>query len=200
MRIGLLGGTFDPIHLGHLAIAEDVRMKLGLDRVVFIPAGNPWFKSNQEISAGEHRLKMVKLAIAPNPHFDVSELEMERPGPSYTVDTVKALKEESGAEDELYFIAGADAVMDIPHWKKPEELVALCRIVGVNRPGAPAIDVEALKSRLPAISNSLIVVDVPQVDIGSTAVRAMVRSGRSIKGVVPAAVERYIIEHKLYLS
>ncbi len=200
MRTGLLGGTFDPIHLGHLAIAEAVRVKLGLDRVIFIPAGTPWFKADRGISAGEHRLEMVKLAVATNPHFEVSDLEMKRPGHSYSVDTVKALREKSGAEDEFYFIIGADVIMDIPRWKEPEKLVSLCRIVGVDRPGVPAIDVEALRSRLPAISNSLIVVDVPQVDIGATAIRVMVRGGQSIRGMVPVAVEKYIIDHKLYLS
>ncbi|MFO8102314.1 MAG: nicotinate-nucleotide adenylyltransferase [Dehalococcoidia bacterium] len=200
MKTGLLGGTFDPIHLGHLAVAEDVRIKLGLDRVVFIPARDPWLKSDREVSAGVHRLEMVKMAIASEVHFEVSAIEMNRPGPTYTVDTLEELREDFGSEDELYFIAGADAVMDLPRWKAPERILALCRVVAVNRPGAPGIDVEVLKSLLPTVSGSLIVLDVRQVDISSTAIREAVRGGQAFEDMVPAGVADYIKEHGLYLS
>jgi nicotinate-nucleotide adenylyltransferase len=199
MKTGLFGGTFDPIHLGHLIIAEDVREKLGLDRVIFIPARNPWLKADREISDGKHRLRMVKLAVASNPYFEMSAAEMERSGPSYTIDTVEAMKEEFGPGEELYFIAGSDAVADMPRWKDPERVMSLCRIVGVRRPGAAEIDVEALRPLIPAVSSCLRVIDVPQIDISSTVIRERIRAGLSIRYLVTDEVEEYIHEHKLYL-
>ncbi len=200
MKTGLFGGTFDPIHLGHLAIAEDVRAKLGLDRVIFIPARYPWLKADREISDGQHRLEMVKLAIASNPQFEVSAAEMERPGPSYTLDTVEAMKKAFGPEDELYFIAGSDAIMDMPRWKEPERVMSLCRIVGVERPGAPEIDAEALRPLIPAVSSCLAVVDASRIDISSTVIRERIRGGLSISDMVPTEVEQYIRKHGLYSS
>ncbi len=200
MKTGLFGGTFDPIHLGHISIAEDVRVNLSLDRVIFIPARNPWLKADQEITDGKDRLQMVQLAIASNPHFEASAAEMERSGPSYTVDTVEAMKEEFGPGEELYFIAGSDAVMDMLRWREPERVMSLCRIAGVRRPGAPEIDVESLKPLIPAISSCLSVIDVAQLDISSTVIRERVRAGQSIRKMVPDEVEQYIHENGLYLS
>ena len=199
MKTGLFGGTFDPIHLGHLIIADDVREKLGLDRVIFIPARHPWLKADREITDGQHRLKMVDLAVASNPNFQVSDAEIERPGPSYTVDTVESMRKEFGSGEELYFIAGSDAVADMPRWNDPERVMSMCRIVGVRRPGAAEIDVEALRPLIPAVSSCLRVVDVPQVDISSTAIRERIRAGLSIRYLVTDEVEEYIHEHQLYL-
>ena len=199
MKTGLLGGTFDPVHLGHLIVAESIREKLELDRIVFIPARQPWLKADREITDGKHRLEMVKLAIALNPHFGVSDMEMARPGPSYTVDTVETMRNKSDSGEELFFIAGSDAVADMPRWKDPERLMSLCSIVGVSRPDAPGIDVEVLRSLIPAISSCLRVVDVPQIDISSTAIRERLKAGLSIRYLVPREVEEYIHENKLYL-
>ncbi len=199
MKTGLFGGTFDPIHLGHLIIAEDVREKLGLDRIIFIPARHPWLKADQEITDGQHRLNMVDLAVASNPNFEMSDAEMERPGSSYTVDTVELMRKEFGSGEELYFIAGSDAVADMPRWKDPERVMSLCRIVGVRRSGAAEIDVEALRPLIPAVSSCLRVVDVPQVGISSTAIRERIRACLSIRYLVTDEVEEYIHEHKLYL-
>jgi len=199
MKTGLFGGTFDPIHLGHLIIAEDVREKLGLDRVIFIPAWHPWLKADREITDGQCRLEMVNLAVASNPNFEVSDAEMERPGSSYTVDTVELMRREFGSGEELYFIAGSDVVADMPRWKDPKRVMSLCRIVGVRRPGASEIDVEALRPLIPAVSSCLRVVDVPQVDISSTAIRERIRAGLSIRYLVTDEVAEYIHEHKLYL-
>ena len=198
MKIGLLGGTFDPIHMGHLIIAEEVRLKLALDEVLFIPAGQPWLKSERRVAPGEHRLEMLKLAIGPNPHFKVSTIELERPSPSYSVDTVSALQDELGAEVELYFIIGFDALAELPIWKEPSRLLGLCQIVAVGRPGYAELDWRSLEQSIPGISSRVVVVDVPQIDISSTQIRERVAEGLSISHLVPEAVERYILKHRLY--
>ena len=200
MKIGLLGGTFDPIHNGHLTIAEEARKQLGLDKVVFIPASHPWLKADQDITDGEHRLAMVRLATASNPYFEVSTLELDRLGPTYTIDTVEALKTEFDSFDDIYFITGSDAIADLPRWKEPERVVALCQIAGVDRPGAPNIDVEALKPLIPGVSDCLKPVDIPPIDISSTTIRERVRAGLGIRDLVPPEVETYIVEHGLYLD
>jgi len=198
VKIGLLGGTFDPIHIAHLIVAEEVRMKAGLDRVIFIPARHPWLKADREITDPLHRLAMVKLAIASNPHFEASPAEIERPGPTYTVDTVEAMRREFGPRAEIFFIAGSDALADMPRWKDPARLVALCRIIGVSRPGSPVIDVAALGSVIPGVCGCVSMIDVPQMDISSTMIRERLREGRSIRYLVPETVENYIREHRLY--
>lgn len=199
MEIGLLGGTFDPIHLGHLIIAEAVRENLGLSRVLFVPAGQPWLKATREITAPEHRLKMVELAIESNPYFAVSTYELDRPGPSYSVDTVAFLRDEIGPDAGLYFIVGADALAELPRWKEPAKLAALCRIVGVGRPGAPKPDLPALEKAVPGVSTLINLLDVAQIGISSTKIRELVKNGRSIRYLVPLSVEEYIYENKLYL-
>ncbi len=199
MKTGLFGGTFDPIHIGHLTIAEDIRVKLQLDRVIFIPARQPWLKVDREISEGHYRLQMVKLAIASNRYFEISDVEMIRPGPSYTVDTVEEMRRTLGPEDDMYFIAGSDAVMDMPLWKQPERVVSLCRIAAAKRPRAPEVDTNALKSVIPEVSSCINVIDVSQVDISSTAIRERIREGQPISDMVPDEVERYIRENGLYL-
>lgn len=198
MKIGLLGGTFDPIHLGHLIIAEEVRVRLELDKIVFMPARHPWLKADRDITDAEHRLAMVGLAIASNSDFEVSTAELDRPGPTYTVDTVEALKTESDPSDEVYFIVGSDALADFPRWKEPERIVSLCRIIPVGRPGSPNIDVNTLNPIIPTISSCLIPVDVPQIDISSTMIRERVKKGYPIRYLVPPEVEGYIYEHGLY--
>jgi nicotinate-nucleotide adenylyltransferase len=198
MKIGLLGGTFDPIHVGHLTIAEEVRLKLDLNEVLFIPAGQPCLKGERSIAPGEHRLEMLKLAIGSNPRFKVSAIELRRAGPSYSVDTVSALRDELGAEVELYFIVGFDALAELPIWKEPSRLLDMCQVVGVRRPGYAELDWRSLEQAIPGISSRVIVVDVPQIDISSTQIRKRVAKGLSIRHLVPEAVERYISENRLY--
>ena len=198
MRIGLFGGTFDPIHMAHLIVAEEVRLAAGLDRITFIPAHRPWLKADREITDAEHRLRMVRLAIASNPFFDVSTAELDRPGPSYTVDTVEAMRRKADPDDELYFIAGADALADMPRWKDPSRLMTLCHIIGVRRPGAPEVDMEALGAFIPGVCGCIRMVEVPQLDISSTMIRARLRKGLPVRYLVPSEVERYIAEHRLY--
>ena len=194
METGLLGGTFDPIHLGHLIIAEAVRAQLGLDRVIFIPAGEPWLKADRGITAGEHRLAMVRLAIEEAPFFEVSTIEVDKPGPSYSVDTVSDLRDRG----KLYFIVGPDALADIPRWKEPARLVELCQLIAVGRPDSYEADLRALEAAVPGISKRIMFADVPQIGISSTQIREKVRAGHSIRYLVPPAVEDYIHEHRLY--
>ncbi len=201
-KIGVLGGTFDPIHLGHLIVAEDIRQKLGLGEVLFVPAGCPWLKLKEEkpISAAEHRLAMVRLAVASNPYFKVSTLELDRPGLSYSIDTVLELKAKLSAGAEIYFIVGPDALAELPRWKDPGRLVEICQVVGIGRPGYAQADLNILESSIPGVSQRIMLMDVPQIDISATEIRRRVAQRLSIRYLVPEAVEKYIAEHRLYMS
>jgi nicotinate-nucleotide adenylyltransferase len=199
MDIGVLGGTFDPVHLGHLIIAEEARLRLRLSQVVFVPAGQPWLKQDSDISPGEHRLEMIRLAIAPNAFFRASTVDLERPGPSYTVDTLAALKRELGQEANLYFILGLDALAGLPTWKEPQKIVELCHLVAAKRRKAMDLDLESLERSIPGISSRVIILDNPLIDISSSEIRHRVAEGKSIHEVVPEAVERYIREEGLYI-
>ncbi len=199
--VGLLGGTFDPIHSGHLVIAEEVRATLGLERMVFIPAGEPPHKPGRKITPAHHRLAMVELAIASNPCFALSHVELDRPGPSYLVDTLRLLREQWGTNVALSFVIGWDSLEELHTWHDPLGILAqLTHLVAVGRPGYT--DEKAyhtlLEQRLPGIMQRLLVVPVPQLEISSTDLRRRVAEGRPIKYQTPELVERYIIEHKLY--
>lgn len=198
LKIGVLGGTFDPVHSGHLVIAEAARKKLGLSRVIFVTAGEPWLKGHRNIAPGEHRLAMTELAIAENPSFGATSIDIDRPGPSYTVDTLNDLKRELGADAELYYILGLDAMAGFSEWREPERIVAICRLVAARRPGCLTIDLKQLERDLPGISKQITVLNNPLSDISSSAIRERVASSLSITGLVPAAVERYIMEKGLY--
>jgi nicotinate-nucleotide adenylyltransferase len=136
VNIGVLGGTFDPIHIGHLVVAEEARTKLGLSEVLFVPAGQPWLKQGHSITPAAHRVEMVRRAIADNPYFKLSTLEVERPGPSYTVDTLTLLQDQLSGEASLFFIIGRDTLAELPLWKEPEKVVQLCRLVVPPRLGS----------------------------------------------------------------
>ena len=197
MKLGVLGGTFDPPHMAHLVLAEAARSSLGLERVLFVPAGDPWRKAGQEITPAHHRLAMVRLAVADNPHFEVSTLEVDREGPSYTVDTLAALAEQYAPDAELYLLLGEDALRDMPNWKQPERIAALATVVVAPRPGGAGPG--ALPdSASPEVAARLVVLDMPVIDISATALRERARRGLSLHNLVPAAVARYIEEHGLY--
>jgi nicotinate-nucleotide adenylyltransferase len=197
MRIGVLGGTFDPIHLAHLAAAEEVRVRLALERVVFVPAGLPPHKLHVNVTSTEHRLKMVQLAIADNPYFTLSRVDVDRFGPSYTVDTVELLHGEYGPDAELYFIMGSDSLAELLTWHKPERLIRLCRIVALTRPGH-RVDLKELNRLLPGAIARVQLLDMPLLQISGTDLQRRVRAGLSIKYLVPSAVETYIRQHGLY--
>lgn len=198
MKTGILGGTFDPIHSGHLLVAEEVSARLALDEVIFIPAGQPWLKAGNHISAAGHRLQMVKLAIAGKPHFHVSTIELERPGPTYSVDTIEQLRRQPGSADELYFIIGWDILLELPRWHQPQRLIDLCRPVAVPRVGWALPDLKKLEAAMPGISQRVVLLDEPQIDISASIIRDRVAKGLSIAHLVPPAVEGYIMEKGLY--
>lgn len=200
-RVGLLGGTFDPIHYGHLVIAEEVRATLDLSELVFVPSGQPPHKPGQTITAAYHRLTMLQLAIASNPYFTISQVEVERPGPSYTVETLHLLRQQWDAQTAFYFIIGGDSLEEFLTWRDPDGILEqLNYLVAVQRPGyeeAPEYRA-SLEARLPGIKQRLIIVRAPQLEISSTDLRLRVAEGRPIKYQTPEAVEYYIEQYGLY--
>ena len=200
MNIGVLGGTFDPIHIGHLVLAEEVRTRLNLAEILFVPAGQPWLKVDSPSSPAEHRVEMVRLALADKPYFKLSTMEIERAGPTYTVDTIAELKAQLGAEDELFFILGWDNLAELPRWWQPSRLITMCRLVAVPRPDYPLSDLKALEASVPGLSQRVIPMDKPEIAISAFAIRDRVARGLSIRHLVPEPVERYIKEHKLYAT
>ncbi|MBX5449296.1 nicotinate-nucleotide adenylyltransferase [Thermogemmatispora sp.] len=200
-RIGLLGGTFDPIHYGHLVIAEEVRATLALSEVVFIPTGHPPHKPDRPVTPATHRLAMLRLAIASNPAFSICEIEIERPGPSYTVETLRLLRERWGPEAYFAFILGADSLADFASWYNAAGVLAqLNCLVAVGRPGyrPPEELLATLEKRLPSIRERLRVVNAPSLSISASDLRRRVAEGRPIKYQTPESVEAYIAEHRLY--
>jgi len=198
MNFGVLGGTFDPIHKGHLIIAEAARKKLRLARVIFVPAGQPWLKNDRDITPAEHRVNMVRLAIAGKAHFEQSTVEVDRPGPSYSVDTVAALRKDFGDEAQIYFLIGWDSLAELPEWHQPRRLLKLCKLVAITRPDFSRPDLKSLESSVPGITKSVVWLDIKPVDISSSDIRRRVAHGISINRLVPGNVEKYIKENGLY--
>ena len=197
MRTGILGGTFDPVHLGHLLIAEESRISLGLDQVLFVPAGRPWLKEGQPLTESCHRVQMVELAVSSNPHFRVIRNEVDRSGPSYTVDTLEELREELPAA-ELFFILGLDAFESFHRWKDPGRILELCRLVVVSRPGYSDEELDRLLATCGDQADRICVLPVHNVDFSATEIRRRASQGISFRYQVPEAVEAYISEQGLY--
>jgi nicotinate-nucleotide adenylyltransferase len=195
-RIGLMGGTFDPIHHGHLVAAEEARWQFDLDSVLFIPTGQPWQKP-VGVSPAEDRYQMAVIATASNPAFAVSRVEIEHPGPTYTVDTLRRLRAELGEDTRLFFITGADAVLHILTWKDRDEVLALAEFIAATRPG---YDLERLTERLPVARERLHPMEIPMLAISSTEIRARVARGAPIQYLVPDGVVEYVAERGLYRS
>ncbi len=193
-----MGGTFDPVHLGHLALAEEARKQLSLEEVRFVPAGHPYFKALARISAAKHRINMLKLALAEKPYFKISLMEIRRPGPSYALDTIARMKAKLRIGDEIFFILGWDSLLTLHRWEQPESLISLCRLVSAPRPGFPPPDLSLLEKDLPGISQRTIIMNQPVIDISSTSIRERVSQGLPIDHLVPEAVARYIQENGLY--
>jgi len=198
MDIGVLGGTFDPVHAGHLVIAEEARLRLSLARVIFVPAGQPWLKTGRTITPAVHRVEMVRQAIAAKPYFELSIIEVDRPGPSYSVETITILQQQLGAEARFFFLVGWDSLAELPQWKEPDRLIQLCKVVAVTRPGFSRPDLKALESSVPGVTQSVVWLDIPPVDISSSDIRKRVAQGLSIHDLVSDEVESYIKEKKLY--
>lgn len=197
LRVGVLGGTFDPIHYGHLTIANEVRHLLDLDRMLIVPAGRPPHKHRTEITPAEQRAEMVALGIASNPHFELSRVDVDRPGYSYTVDTLRVLREQLGPDDVLYFVVGSDSLNDLPEWHRPLDILRLALLVSVSRPGEPS-DHAALERELPGALRRVVQVSVPQLQISSSDLRRRVAERRPIKYQLPEPVESYVYRHGLY--
>jgi nicotinate-nucleotide adenylyltransferase len=190
-RLGIMGGTFDPIHNGHLVAASEVAHLFSLDEVVFVPTGQPWLKSEQKVTAAEDRYLMTVIATASNPRFSVSRIDIERSGPTYTIDTLRDVREIHPPETELFFITGADALAQMLGWRDMEELFGLAHFVGCTRPGHQLSD--------PGLPNGQVsLVEVPALAISSTECRQRVRSGEPIWYLVPDGIVQYINKRGLY--
>ena len=198
MNIGVLGGTFDPIHIGHLIVAEEARIKLGFNEVLFVPAGQPWRKLDRNITLAVHRVEMVRRAIADDSHFKLCTLEVERPGPSYTVDTLTMLRKQLGSKASLFFILGRDTLAELPLWKEPNKLVQLCSLVVAPRLGSG--DLKHLETSMPGLLGQVIQLDMPVIGVSSAEIRQRIAQGLSIRYLVPVEVGKYITEQRIYLT
>jgi nicotinate-nucleotide adenylyltransferase len=199
-RVGLMGGTFDPIHYGHLVAAEEARVAFDLSKVIFVPSGRPPHKIDQTISGGSDRYLMTMLAVLGNPHFDISDTEIRREGPSFAIDTVREFRDAYPEGTEFHFITGADACLEILGWKDSSQLLAECRIIAATRPGIPSSHLREEIARLyPGVSDRFSVLEVPALAISSTDIRSRVRAGRSIRYLVPELVRQYIERQGLYV-
>lgn len=199
-KLGIMGGTFDPIHVGHLACAEQVCEAFGLDGVVFMPAGDPWMKSGRGVTRAQDRYAMVAAAVAGNPTFDVSDLEIRRPGRTYTVDTLRALREHYPPNVSLHFISGADAMLHILEWRDAAEVGRLANLIAVTRPGYALGDARLRYMRTHASIARISQMEITALGISSTDLREKARAGRSIRYLVPEVVADYISAHGLYAS
>ncbi|ERM93031.1 nicotinate-nucleotide adenylyltransferase [Caldanaerobacter subterraneus] len=199
LRLGIMGGTFDPIHYGHLVTAEAVRDEFKLDKVIFVPAGNPPHKVKRKVTDKKHRYLMTILATITNPFFEVSSIEIDREGYTYTIDTIKEFKKMYGEKTLFYFITGADAVLEILSWKNADELLRLCYFVAATRPGIEGNKIDQELDKIRKLYGDVIYkVTVPSLAISSTDIRERVAKGRPIKYLLPEPVERYIQKYKLY--
>ncbi len=210
-RLGILGGTFDPVHLGHLAVAAAARDALGLARLLFVPAGDPWQKRDRPVTAASHRVAMIELAIAGAKGFACSRIEVDRPGPSYTVDTLEALaadERDAGRDPDLWLVLSAESLAGLPTWRDPERILDLARLAVVPRGTAPSLgpdgrprpvaDPAWVVATYPGREERFRFLDGPRIDLSATEIRARVAAGRSIAGLVPDAVAAYIGDHALY--
>jgi nicotinate-nucleotide adenylyltransferase len=196
MRLGILGGTFDPPHIAHLAMADQARGQLNLSRVLFVPAGQPPHKLSQVVTSVEQRVAMTQLAIAGEAGFELSRVDLDRPGPHYTADML-ALMRAAYPDDELHLLIGSDSLRDLLTWRDPARVIAQARLAVMRRPEAEP-DMRALESALPGIGSRVDWVDAPWLDVSAHDIRRRVRAGLSIRHLVPHSVERYIADHALY--
>ena len=197
-RIGILGGTFDPVHCGHLEIAHRAMGEAGLDRVIFIPAGNPRLKSAEPTADQDHRLEMLRLAVEGELGFEVSDDELRRSGPTLTVETLRGLGDEVGGDGELVFILGLDVLSKFDQWVEPESVVELARLLAVSRPGYTGFDWDGFYERCPYAEGRVECIDSTAIDISASELRRRLADGMPVDGLLPEAVARYIRENGLY--
>ncbi len=197
LRVGVLGGTFDPVHIGHLILAEEARDQLGLQVVYFVPAGDPPHKRDRRLAPVEDRIRMIELAIASNASFRVSRVDADRPGPHYTLDMVRIFQQQLPPGGQLYFLMGYDSLAELPTWHQPAELVATCHLVALTRYAVP-LDWVYLEAKLPGIRQRVTLLDMPELEIASHHIQQRVAAGRSIRYLTPDAVCAHIRESGLY--
>jgi nicotinate-nucleotide adenylyltransferase len=190
-----MGGTFDPIHHGHLLTAEEALWQFHLDEVVFVPTGQPWMKEHEVVSPAEDRYLMTVIATARNPRFSVSRLEIDREGATYTVDTLRMLREQEPSDTELFFVTGADAMLEIFQWKDPEDVLTLVHCIAATRPG---YDIAAFEKGAPTQHPNVSVMRIPALAISSSDIRRRVKEGRPIRYLVPEGVKSYVEKAGLY--
>jgi nicotinate-nucleotide adenylyltransferase len=198
MKVGILGGTFDPIHIGHLIVAEEVRINLNLDQVIFMPAGDPWMKADRRITAASHRVNMLKLAIKSNSCFCSSTIEIEHPGWTYTVDTLEQLSQDLARGTKIFLLIGWDGLASMPQWKAPYRISKIATIVTFPRPGLEKPDIKILEEAMPGVGERMVMLDGPYIGISSTDIRQRLDAGKSVRYLVPESVEQYIAENGLY--
>jgi nicotinate-nucleotide adenylyltransferase len=218
LRLGLFGGSFNPIHNGHVAIARQTREALGLDRVLFIPTNDPPHKAHQSLAPAKDRYEMVRLAIASDPLLSISDVEFRRPGKSYTIDTIRQLQQEYGAATALYFLIGLDAFLDFSSWREPGALLNLCSFVVISRPGLsfqslsdltilPPLPAQSLADLdagrqstldIPVGKHHLILLRLPPCEVSASDIRTRVKQGLPVANILPPLVESYILHHHLY--
>lgn len=198
--LGVFGGTFDPIHHGHLAIAEEARESLGLERVLFVPAASSPFKAEREATEAKHRLAMVEAAIEGNPAFSCSRQELDRPGPSYTVDTLAALAGQGSGPDALWFVLSSEALAGLPRWREPARILDLARLAVVPRAGHDPLGPDWVRDAFPDREDRFVFLSGPLLPISGSVVRRRAAAGRSVRYLVPDAVARYIKMYRLYSS
>ena len=198
-RIGIMGGTFDPIHIGHLVTAEEARTQFELDEVIFVPSGIPPHKK-YPVTSGEHRYLMTSMAVMSNPKFSMSPVEIDRLGNSYTIDTVKYFRKIYGSQVELYFITGADAIFEILTWKNVESLMEQCYFIAATRPGFNLQEIDNKLNFLPLnLKERVFNMEIPALAISSTDIRKRIALGKTIKYLVPEEIENYLYENRLYI-
>lgn len=198
LNIGLMGGTFDPIHIGHLVTAEEARQQFSLDYVIFIPAGVPPHKEKKEVTPAEHRCLMTTLAVMSNPSFIVSRIEVDKREPSYSIDTIRYFSTCGAPGANLFFITGADAILEILTWKDYPELLRLCTFIAVTRPEYPLEKLDEATDLPPELISKIHLLEIPALAISSTFIRKRVALGKTIKYLTPEPVEQYIKKHSLY--
>ncbi len=197
MKRGIMGGTFDPPHIGHLMLAEEAKKCLALDEVIFIPAGEPWAKASLPVSPAAERLEMVRLAISGKPDFEISDIEIKRLGPSYTWETLEELHNKYPS-DELYFILGWDNLTALPSWHKPRRIISAAHLAAAHRIGFAQPDLEALEKLIPGIGQRTVIMTGPEIDISASTIRQRVKKGLPIDHLVPPPVAEYIVVKGLY--
>jgi nicotinate-nucleotide adenylyltransferase len=193
-----MGGTFDPVHIAHLIVAEEARNALELDQVIFMPAGDPWMKADRRITEAPHRVAMLKLAIESNPGFCISTMEIEHPGWTYTVDTLERLSQDLAKDTKLFLLIGWDGLISMPQWKAPYRISKIATIVSFPRPGAQKPEIKELEKSMPDLSERIVMLDRPYIDISSTDIRQRLAAGKSVRYLVPESVGKYIADNGLY--